>query len=604
MASEPRRPHNAFQLCINGRNIGPFAGLEGAGGNWSGQRRRLQQPRNPFLENPTTCGELARHLPRTSSPTTAAISEADSPYPATTGCDQLSFNPSLGDQPTTTAADTPSGAEFDLTVPQFESPEVPSPSEIRAADVNLPEGFSLNPNAADGKSTCSDAEARLGTPEEAQCPEDSKVGTDLARQLRSSPGPIPGSVYLGEPQPGNRYRMLLAANGFGVHVKLAGSVTPDPRDRPAHVSFQNLPQTPFADFNLHFFGSERGPLATPTQCGTYAVQSTFTPWDSALPDQTSTQFFNLDLRARTAPPAQAAPRPFNPGFQAASPPTPPAPTPPSRSTSPAKTATRTSAPSTSPPRRASPPPSRASPTAPTPRSPPPPSQAYSGLAEQANPSCPAASQVGDAHRRRRRRHPPRLPPRQGLPRRPLQGRPAQPRLSSPPPSPARYDLGNVVVRAALHVNPETAQITAVSDPLPQILEGIPLRLRQILRQPQPPQLRPQPDQLRPLLGQRRSLRHRRRRRQPLDPLPGRQLRQPPLRPQARPQLLRLDQARRQPRPKRPSPIPRPAPTPTSPPPRSPCPPPSRSTTPTSRTPAPRSSSTSARRSAKSAPPAP
>ena len=42
-----------------------------------------------------------------------------------------------------------------------------------------------------------------------------------------------------------------------------------------------------------------------------------------------------------------------------------------------------------------------------------------------------------------------------------------------------YDLGNVVVRAALRVNPETAQITAVSDPLPQILEGIPLRLRSI-----------------------------------------------------------------------------------------------------------------------------
>ena len=86
---------------------------------------------------------------------------------------------------------------------------------------------------------------------------------------------------------------VLTANGFDVHVKLAGTVTPDPQIRPACVSFENLPQTPFEDFNLHFFGSERGLLATPTRCGTYPVESTFEPWDSLLPKQTSTQFFTL-----------------------------------------------------------------------------------------------------------------------------------------------------------------------------------------------------------------------------------------------------------------------------------------------------------------------
>jgi len=35
-------------------------------------------------------------------------------------------------------------------------------------------------------------------------------------------------------------------------------------------------------------------------------------------------------------------------------------------------------------------------------------------------------------------------------------------------------------RAAAFVNPATAQITTVSDPMPSILEGIPLRLRSIL----------------------------------------------------------------------------------------------------------------------------
>ncbi|HYG96769.1 MAG TPA: hypothetical protein VD741_06630, partial [Solirubrobacterales bacterium] len=42
-----------------------------------------------------------------------------------------------------------------------------------------------------------------------------------------------------------------------------------------------------------------------------------------------------------------------------------------------------------------------------------------------------------------------------------------------------YDLGTVVVRQALHVDPTTAAVTAVSDPLPSILEGIPLRIRTV-----------------------------------------------------------------------------------------------------------------------------
>src|SRR5262249_39181469 len=104
---------------------------------------------------------------------------------------------------------------------------------------------------------------------------------------------------------------------FGVHVKLLGTVTPDPQTGQITVSFENLPQTPFSEFNLHFFGSERGLLATPTQCGTYAVNSTFTPWDSLRPDQSSTPFFTLDSGPNGAPCPGPA-RPFAPGLEAAS----------------------------------------------------------------------------------------------------------------------------------------------------------------------------------------------------------------------------------------------------------------------------------------------
>ena len=107
-----------------------------------------------------------------------------------------------------------------------------------------------------------------------------------------------------------------------------------PTRRPASsaITFQNLPQSPLTDFNMHFFGSERGLLATPTQCGTYPVTSTFTPWDSSLRTQTSTQFFTLD----SGPERRALPGPGSaPSTPASRPPrpaTPPAPTPPSRST--------------------------------------------------------------------------------------------------------------------------------------------------------------------------------------------------------------------------------------------------------------------------------
>ncbi len=217
-----------------------------------------------------------------------------------TGCDQLTFNPSLSARPTTTATDSASGVDIDLTVPQLLSPTFPSPSEIKEASLTLPVGFSINPNAADGKTSCTDAAANFGTTEEADCPEFSKVGTDVI-DSSALPAPVSGGIYLGDPQPGNRYRILLTASGFGTHIKLAGTVIPDPQTGQLVARFNDLPQSPLTEFNLHFFGAERGVLATPTQCGTYAVHSTFAPWDEVLPSQSATQFFDLDSGPEGAP---------------------------------------------------------------------------------------------------------------------------------------------------------------------------------------------------------------------------------------------------------------------------------------------------------------
>ena len=175
--------------------------------------------------------------------------------------------------------------------PKARSPPPHQPSRPRS--ITLPKGISINSSAADGKTSCSAEQARIGFRHEAaQCPEDSKVGS-LSISTSSLPAPLPGFVYLADPKPGDPYRLYLIADGFGVHVKLpAASVEADPETGQLTARLEGLPQFPFNEFNLHLFGSERGLLATPDRCGTYAVDSTFKPWDSLLPDQTSTQFFD------------------------------------------------------------------------------------------------------------------------------------------------------------------------------------------------------------------------------------------------------------------------------------------------------------------------
>jgi hypothetical protein len=429
----------------------------------------------PFLQNPTTC-ETALSSTFDVLSYDGGVTHAQYPWPQQTGCDQLSFNPSLYAQPTTSTTDSPSGIEVDLKVPQQPSPTVPSPTELRRATVTLPEGFSINPNAADGKTACQDTEASFGTLFAAACPELSKVGS-LTIDSSALPAPLPGFVYLGQSLPESRYRIFLVADGFGTHIKLAGVVTPDPDTGRLTISFNELPQSPLTEFNMHLFGSERGLLATPSQCGTYAVTSTFAPWDEALASQSSTQFFTL-VGGPDGKPCPGSSRPFEPGFEVASASRAPGAHAPlslevtrsdgdqnltglSVKTPPGLSATLAGVRYCSDASLAS---AAAS--------------SYSGITEQQSPSCPPGSLIGTSVAGAGAgTHPVYLPGKVYLAG-PYKGAPLSlatitPAVSGP------YDLGNVVVRAALHVDPTDAHITAVSDPLPQIVQGIPIRLRSL-----------------------------------------------------------------------------------------------------------------------------
>lgn len=466
-------PATVIQTCFTGPGQTPAS--IGAWEGGPGGPVASNSPETPFLQAPTTCG-----VPLETTLDVLSYDEGEShtssPWPATTDCASLTFNPSLFARPTATSTDSPSGIDIDLKAPEFESPDTPSPSEIRGTTVTLPPGFTINTNAADGKSACADAEARFGTEEEARCPEFAKVGT-VEVHSPVLPGVLPGAVYIGAPLPGNRYRLFITFDGFGVHVKFPGTAHLDPQTGQVVTEFKNLPQFPFEDFDLHFFGSERGILATPTQCGTYPVSTEFEPWDGALPNQTSTQFFTLGSGPGGMP-CPDGPRPFAPGFGAAS----------AGNTAGAHTSfslnlTRPDGDQNLSGLTVTTPPGFAATLKGVPYCPEGDIAAastpgYSGLSEQSAPSCPAASQVGTASAGAGAGTHPFYAPGQVYLAGPYKGAPLSlvvitPAVSGP------YDLGNVVVRAALQVNPETAQVTTVSDPLPQILEGIPLRLRSI-----------------------------------------------------------------------------------------------------------------------------
>jgi hypothetical protein len=466
--------HDFYRFITPLQGFGECGGLNSCGdGTVSGIGSNATPA--PYLQSPTTCG-----VPLTygvdMSYYNGDVFHAETPWPATTGCNQLAFNPSLSATPTTNQADTAAGIDIDLKVPQTLNPNTPTASQIRAATVTLPQGFSVNPNAADGKTACSNTDTAIGTRKAATCPEFAKIGT-TSLNVSALPGPIPGALYLGEPLPGERYRLVLTADGFGTHVKLLGTVHADPSTGQVVISFVNLPQSPLQEFVLHIFGSERGTLATPEQCGTYPVVSEFVPWDDVLPNQVSTSFFNVETGPNGRPCPNGS-RPFDPELLAGSSnPTAGMHTPFNVKVSRADGDQNLSGVTiTTPPGFLATlkgvaycPQSAIDQVS---------NSSYSGFLEQASPSCPAASQIGTASAGAGAGTRPLYAPGRVYLAGPYKGAPLSllvvvPAVSGP------YDLGNVAIRVATYVDPVTAQVTAVSDPLPQILEGIPLRARSV-----------------------------------------------------------------------------------------------------------------------------
>ncbi len=428
-----------------------------------------------FINYPSECtGQpLVTRLAVESYQDPGDLSEAQSSYTQTVACEKQVFQPVLFARPTSKEADSASGLDLTLRAAQAIG-FVPSPSPMKSVTVTFPSGFTINPDAADGQSDCTDAEAQFDSEGPAACPDNSKVGI-FNIHSPSLEGPLRGSAYLGRSVPGDPYRLFLIADGFGIHAKLLGSIQPDPSTGQLRAVFADLPQVSFEEIELHLFASDRGLMATPTHCSIYNVEAEFHPWNTKLAPQSTNQVFSVN----SGPNGSLCPgqiRPFKPRLEAGS----------SNPTAGAFSDFHLKLDRddgdqflgdlnfTMPPGFTGslrgltycPEPSI---TAATQRS---------GRDELLAASCPPSSEVGTSNvAAGPGTHPFHAKGRMYLSG-PLKGAPLSlvaitPALAGP------YDYGNVVVRVALNVDPLTAQVRAVSETMPQIIGGIPIRMRSI-----------------------------------------------------------------------------------------------------------------------------
>lgn len=462
-----------------------------------------QEPQVSFFRSPTSCEDEAAGSLATARADSwvdpGDFDEAGSaghqapgyPYPPSawgapqgpTGCAKVPFKPSFQAQPTTSSADSPSGLDVHLKVPQgcWDQRDTICQSDLRDAEVKLPAGMSINPASASGQAACSSAQVGLTTPVgrpaaihfdevPAACPPASKIG-EVTIETPLLEEPLDGSVYLarqGDNPFGSLLAMYLVVEESGVVVKQAGEIRLAPGGQLTTV-FHDAPQVPFSDLHVKLFGGVRAPLRTPSSCGTYTSQATLTPWSGKPASVLESAFaitdcagggFDPKLSAGTTNPLAGKTSPFVLRLQREDR---------SEELGALKIAL------------------------------PPGLLGYlkgipycgdsalgsvsgalgTGAGEEASPSCPAASRVGTVtvgagagplpfYTSSGRAY--LAGPYKGAP---LSLAVVAPAVAGP------FDLGSVVVRNAIRVDPRSARLTVASDPLPTILHGIPLDLRDV-----------------------------------------------------------------------------------------------------------------------------
>jgi hypothetical protein len=455
-----------------------------------------------FLTLPTSCGrELPFVFRATSyggkvSERTFYMHDSNGNSATLAGCENLAFGPSFTASPDTANADTPTGLTVDVKPPLggLEAVNGLSSADIENTTVTLPPGLVINPGQAAGLQACQPGQDGLTTEAEKangeedngppSCPNASKVGTVKAKTpLLEGSGEreLDGNVYVMQSNPPH-LKLLAAFSADGVNIKLvlntelcqsAGEVIDGSTCQAAGqlvTRVANIPEFPVSDFKLSFSGGAQAALDTPAQCGSYTATSDFTPWSSPFgADFTPTAAFGIAAGPGGGV-CPSSPTGFSPVLTAGS------------TTDQAGGFTdfslllqrgdgqqRIEKLSFKAP------------------------QGLSGVlasvplcdeADANSGTCPVASHIGHTVVASGPGPYPLVLPQPGEPELPIyltgpyKGAPfglsiVTPVLAGP------FNLGTVVTRAKIEVDPHTAQITVMTDPLPQTVAGVPTDLRSI-----------------------------------------------------------------------------------------------------------------------------
>ena len=282
----------------------------------------------PFLTLPRAC---AAPLPTTyratswQEPDAPPVAGASATSLELSECEELPFGGEIEARPTAASTEAASGLDFKLSV---DDPGLVDPSETATAHADikevvttLPEGMTANPSAAEGQEACGftqfEAESLEG---DEGCPEASKLGTVRVDTPLLEEEPLSGEVFLAS-QADNPFGTLLALYvvikdpKLGILVKQAGRIDPDPRTGRLRTTFEDMPQLPFSDIELHLRAGPRAPLVLPSACGTHTTEAVLVPYNGRPPIGASSTFSVTSSVGGGPCPGGGTP-PFGPIFSA------------------------------------------------------------------------------------------------------------------------------------------------------------------------------------------------------------------------------------------------------------------------------------------------
>jgi hypothetical protein len=402
--------------------------------------------------------------------------KAESVQQPVANCDLLQFNPSVSLIPSSTQADEPVGYTVDVHVPQHEdlSLEGLATPDLKSVTIGLPPGVTISPAAADGLAGCPGEGAggfNLHSDAPGECPLASQVGLAEA-STPVLPGPLHGHIYFAQPGCGGAgqsectaadalngtlYELYLELEGYGVVIKQAGSVAANPLTGQLTSTFANTPQQPVEDLKVVFKGGPRAPLTNPQRCGEALTTSDLVPSSAPeTPDANPSSAYQV---------TGCEGSPFKPGFVAGT--------------------TTTNAGAFTDFRLGFSREDREQDLSQISLHTPPgllgmlSSVPLCGEPQAQQGTCPAASEIGTTS------------VAVGAGSHPLWVQGGRIYLTGPyggqpfglsvvvPAAAGPFNLGTVVLRGSIAIDPITAALTIVTEPFPRILDGVPLRIRQV-----------------------------------------------------------------------------------------------------------------------------